>query len=1410
MGSEVADFLSSLSTAQQSVSIISAEARVVSTQLNTTALQSSGAAVTIAIPLTAEEKQQQEQGTFTPPSVSFVSSEKRSGNQNSSSSNSSVSTTVAFVAVVTLQNTLWNQNTNQSSSPPSTPASSPSSSPTSALSTVGQVQSSVVSIMISGIAVDHVDFTLPVTGSDLNSTASRKPVNYTIICPPGVTITRSYTCPDTGYMQTVECSGQAGKYKGVCPTLQQSCAALDLANMTVAKDNLCSTANTTTTSSGVSVFVCHCSLAGDPTTGTAQVAAGVVTQLVGSSIGQTFQASAAIGNGSAATKGQVILGLFCSIWGAAVLVTLYFAYPVYPSSNLFVGGTKQAMENTTGFHRSNSQNVNIDRNWIFRVYSALNFMSGSNVLRIKRTSLNSSPSDNGILDASRYEGAPAAMLSDEESQYKNGKQVVLGATVREPQVQFSMSDEVTEKLRKSSMNESGVQKTKLRENEENKRVQLLQYISSIFSPVYESCSLIEGLSKELYTKHQYIQLMFRLSASKTPVISIIKMVTLQSYLLCLLAVFYDMNYPSDDGSCVVHLAEDACLKRKYLLDSSQSYCRWSVLSFDDDYYVVDDDLAVAYSCIFVQAQFSYVTATYVSTIISISTIFFMYPLNAMLSLLACPTRSVEDSGKSQDRRRGGESERSAVSAITNQQSESYGELSQQAMSSKERKGEGYCAPSPSKPSHILVSGNNKLDVISLANDVIMQSNKSKRMIKGPVSFRQLPQTIEQRRKDTENYLKKKTLRKEEEEEDDDIEKCDMLTSQIFDIDQIALNSEGMSSIAVGHTIEPQATLEALCRDLAKQRNLFLTGSSSENIMLRAAFDEAWCLDSKTGVFINVPTQDHQHSGARLVMYSTSQSPWLTRKRSIVAPDFEAGDPLHAVVSPPSFISVQALVEQDIQEAYDLATIMQTELDELSDMHVGYEIMLQFVRDLLGRKTAAAKIFSMKVDMEYERVHYVSDWLKVMVYMALLGVNVFFFYFTLLRGVSKGIVWQRNYVWAWFLQLIFDVLLCETLNVTWFHYFIPILVKREIKDAESTLKEILEKQLTMDHKSCSYPLNAPQYLFASHHLARHYPRLLESQIVLAYRTHLPGELGKIWQREVAQAQQAKTVPVTRKEKRCEPLREDQERKHKHRIYVMYESLHSAARICCTFIIAMILQLVLIAPVNVQELVISLSGPVIFSALGLFLVWLVQYPIYFSILIVLVCAAIAKIVWNHFKQVSGGRVGVEQENNLEDRPVDNVELVESAADDEMRIGNHSVHEEVSDVSTTSTLHIPEDTERSVCEMKKGEPTEAEGGEMSFSSISLSDSEEHSTSEIRQGELTEEEGGEMSFSSISLSDSEELLEDLFLDEEFSESESSSDFSSESSASLTDIYRDEFLSSPSLPLRSTPSSSPVGRNDL
>ena len=218
-----------------------------------------------------------------------------------------------------------------------------------------------------------------------------------------------------------------------------------------------------------------------------------------------------------------------------------------------------------------------------------------------------------------------------------------------------------------------------------------------------------------------------------------------------------------------------------------------------------------------------------------------------------------------------------------------------------------------------------------------------------------------------------------------------------------------------------------------------------------------------------------------------------------------------------------IISHEIDKVKKLTRQKIDKLKLATDEHTGLEILHLFVLDLLGRDTAAARIFDQKSDEDFKRTLVVSARSKIGASITLLLINIFFAYYAVLYGFSRGIEWQKTFLSACIAQMFVEIFINETLEVAWMNFFVPTLVAEDVRtvrtavlDSVSNLcnlsmnlnnnsgKENTEKNA---YKSCL--LNAPNYLFVSTNVARSYPSLMESFIVQTFVSHLPGEISKKW-------------------------------------------------------------------------------------------------------------------------------------------------------------------------------------------------------------------------------------------------------------------------------------------------------------
>jgi len=155
------------------------------------------------------------------------------------------------------------------------------------------------------------------------------------------------------------------------------------------------------------------------------------------------------------------------------------------------------------------------------------------------------------------------------------------------------------------------------------RQYLLDYINETFPAVFGNAKGISRFVTELSRHHAYIKLMMgaKETSDGEKVVKMTEMLTVQTFLIFSLALFYNLQAPGNDGSCVNHVTGEQCLARKSIFDSSISYCSWSVIPTDDldynygtttPYYAEPAE----YQCEYAEIQISWTMMLFISIIIS--------------------------------------------------------------------------------------------------------------------------------------------------------------------------------------------------------------------------------------------------------------------------------------------------------------------------------------------------------------------------------------------------------------------------------------------------------------------------------------------------------------------------------------------------------------------------------------------------------------------------------------------------------------------------------------------------------------------------------------------------------------------------------------------------------------------------
>jgi hypothetical protein len=241
----------------------------------------------------------------------------------------------------------------------------------------------------------------------------------------------------------------------------------------------------------------------------------------------------------------------------------------------------------------------------------------------------------------------------------------------------------------------------------------------------------------------------------------------------------------------------------------------------------------------------------------------------------------------------------------------------------------------------------------------------------------------------------------------------------------------------------------------------------------------------------------------------------------------------------------------------------------------------FIQDLLGRDTAAAKIFRAKADEDYSTMPVVKQWQKIVSAAVLVCWNLFFIYYSILRGYQKGIAWQRAFLMACIAQGLIEIFLNETLECLYIHYFVPRMVSRaEIEKVREVLQSCIRKlcespsTVLSQHSGQSKVVDAPQYFFVSTNVAKAFPMLMESMMVLSYHSHLPGEICEKW---TSSTNYVRTTPIT-----------------SHN--VIGRMVHWITSFISWFVMFMLMNVIATIPLEIQKMIVRFCEPILLGAIA----------------------------------------------------------------------------------------------------------------------------------------------------------------------------------------------------------------------
>lgn len=197
----------------------------------------------------------------------------------------------------------------------------------------------------------------------------------------------------------------------------------------------------------------------------------------------------------------------------------------------------------------------------------------------------------------------------------------------------------------------------------------------------------------------------------------------------------------------------------------------------------------------------------------------------------------------------------------------------------------------------------------------------------------------------------------------------------------------------------------------------------------------------------------------------------------------------------------AAVKLELEDVNAQANKLVAEFKNAPPSVTGVRILELFAKDLVGRDTKNAKIFENQAEVVQNE--FIVTWgVKCVALSILLLINLYFIFACMLYGKEKGVKWQQGWLIASVINLILDIFIRQMNIVGLMYCLIPDLMLDKARKVKQGFNEATSR-LFSGNARAREP-STSDYLFVSAHVARAFPDLLESSIVLSYSSQTVSE------------------------------------------------------------------------------------------------------------------------------------------------------------------------------------------------------------------------------------------------------------------------------------------------------------------
>jgi hypothetical protein len=158
------------------------------------------------------------------------------------------------------------------------------------------------------------------------------------------------------------------------------------------------------------------------------------------------------------------------------------------------------------------------------------------------------------------------------------------------------------------------------------RQKVLRYVNNAIPRVFtEQGPLWQRVWAEVQEHHVFFRLFTKANLVRRRE-TICKSLTIFTFMLFLVAAFFDVSSPGNDGSCVGQHTQSSCLRRTSPFDSKQAYCKWEEV-----------DHTSMPSCSYQQQHMTMTALFYLTVLTTVLTAIATVPLDYCFGIISAPT-----------------------------------------------------------------------------------------------------------------------------------------------------------------------------------------------------------------------------------------------------------------------------------------------------------------------------------------------------------------------------------------------------------------------------------------------------------------------------------------------------------------------------------------------------------------------------------------------------------------------------------------------------------------------------------------------------------------------------------------------------------------------------------------------------